>query len=212
MNNDDNFVLYDSIKNLRKNGNFKGSIISINKEPLNSIIFSDNITINDEKISISNGLLVGFEELPNVKQAFSKRSNFNWESIKECLLEYSVLIPSEMMELYDEGQFSEAFPYTINLLHTAGLFLKDNQFPINHIDFFKGEILKNPISLIFNGFCVSDRISIDHRGNPVYYDCIIVGRDQNEDLKISFDPFLNIKMDDEVVKYIIIIGIEELKF
>ena len=212
MNNDDNFILYDSIKNLKKKGNFKGSIISINKEPLNSIIFSDNLIINDEKISISNGLLVGFEELFNEKQAFSKRSNFNWERLNECSLEYSVLIPSEMMELYDEGQFSEAFPYTINLLHTAGLYLNDNQFPINHIDFFKGEILKNPISLVFNGFCVADRISIDHHGNPVYYDCIIVGRDQNEDLKVSFDPFLNIKMDDDIVKYIIIIGIEELKF
>jgi hypothetical protein len=210
MNNDDNFVLYDSIKNLKKNGNFKGSIISINKEPLNSIIFSDNIIINDEKISITNGLLVGFEGLPNEKQAFSKRSNFNWERL-ECSIEYSVLIPSEMMELYDEGQFSEAFPYTINLLHTAGLYLNDNQFPINHIDFFKGEILKNPISLVFNGFCVADRISIDYRGDPVFYDCIIVGRDQNDDLKISFDPILNLKMDDDVVKYIIVIGIEELK-
>ena len=206
MKTDEDFVLYDSIKDVKVIGHFDGSIISINSD--NSIIFSDNIKISDDLIGISEALLVGFENVYNENVAFSRKSDFIWTDLNECPIEYSVLIPNEIMELYDEGQFSDAFPFTINMLHTAGLYLEDS---IDHISFFKGEILKNPIGLISNGFCVADRVSIDHRGDPVFYDCIIVGRDQSDELKVSFDPFLNIKMDEEVIDYIIILGIEELK-
>jgi len=206
MKTDENFVLFDSIKRLRAIGHFSGSIISINRD--NSIIFSDNIKISEDSIEISEALLVGFENVYNENIAFSRKSDFMWTDLNECPIEYSVIIPNYIMELYDEGQFSDAFPFTINMLHTAGLFLDDS---IDHISFFKGEILKNPIGLISNGFCVADRVSIDHRGDPVFYDCIIVGRDQNEDLKVTYDPFLNVKMDEEIVRYIIILGIEELK-
>lgn len=206
MNTDENFVLYDSIKEGKVTGHFNGSIISINSD--NSIMFSDNIKISENLIAINEGLLVGFEEDYNQIVAFSKKSDFIWNDLAECPIEYSVIIPKDIMELYDEGQFSDAFPFTINMLHTAGLYFKDS---IDHISFFKGEILKNPIGLISNGFCVSDRVSIDHRGDPVFYDCIIVGRDQEDDLKVTYDPFLNVKMDEEIVKYIIILGIEELK-
>lgn len=206
MNIDENFVLYDSIKDVKVIGHFNGSIISINSD--NSIIFSDNIKISDNLIAINEALLVGFENVYNEKIAFSKKSDFIWTDLTECPIEYSVIIPKDIMELYDEGQFSDAFPFTINMLHTAGLYSKDS---IDHISFFKGEILKNPIGLISNGFCISDRVSIDHRGDPIFYDCIIAGRDQNGDLKVSYDPFLNIKMDEEVIDYIIILGIEELK-
>ncbi|MFX0181157.1 MAG: hypothetical protein ACFE78_13305, partial [Candidatus Hodarchaeota archaeon] len=108
-----------------------------------------------------------------------------------------------------EGQFSDAFPFTLNLLHTAGLFLDDYELGINHLEFFKGEILKNPISLIMDGVLVADRVVINHRGDPVFYDCLIIGRDENDDLDISYEPLTNV--DDKVVKYIIILGIEELK-
>ena len=201
-------VLYDTSKEIKINGNFNGSIISVEKE-LNSIIFSDNIQISDNQIKISEGLMVGFEE----SVAFSKKSDFIWSNLEECTLEYIVLIPKELMDQYDESQFSDSFPFTINMLHTAGLYFDDSEynFKIDHLDFFKGEIIKNPVSLIFNGLTVADRVAIDQRGDPVFYDCIIVGRDQEENLKVSYDPFLNVKIDDKVVKYIIIIGIEELK-
>ena len=42
-----------------------------------------------------------------------------------------------------------------------------------------------------------------------FYDCLIVGRDKNEDINISYEPIINV--DDKVVEYIIILGIEELK-
>ena len=113
------------------------------------------------------------------------------------------------MNQYDEGQFFDAFPYTINLLHTVGLYFNDYKFSIDHLDFFKGEILKNPVAVIFNGICVADRVVIDHRGDPVFYDCLIVGRDQNEELAASYEPLVNV--DDKVVEYIIILGIESLK-
>jgi hypothetical protein len=113
------------------------------------------------------------------------------------------------MQLYDEGQFSDAFPFTINMLHTAGLYLDDYQYGINHLDFFRGEILKNPISLIMHGIIIADRVVIDHHGDPVFYDCLIVGRDERDNLNVSYEPLTNV--DDKVVESIIIIGIEELK-
>lgn len=223
MDNDDDLVLYDPIKNKIIEGKFNGSIISIvsstktlqkddmEEERINLIIFSDNIEISKNKISIVSGLMVGFEENFNDIVAFSKKSDFTWFDLESSPLKYSILIPSEIMELFDEGQFSDAFPFTINLLHTAGLYLNDSNFKIDHLDFFKGEILKNPVGLVFNGFCIADRIVIDHRGDPVFYDCLIIGRDQEDNLKISYEPLLNVKMDDNAVKFIIILGIEELK-
>ena len=99
---------------------------------------------------------------------------------------------------------------TFSSLHTAGLYLNDYKLGIDHLDFFKGEILRNPVALIYNGMCVADRVVIDHRGDPVFYDCLIIGRDHNDDLSVSYDPVLYV--DDKVVQYIIILGIEELKF
>ncbi|MFX1572681.1 MAG: hypothetical protein ACFFB0_08030 [Promethearchaeota archaeon] len=201
------FILYDSLKNRKNIGEFTGSIISKCQD---EIIFSDNLNIfESERISISQGLLVGFEEDVNKTKAFSKTSDFNWSDLKSSPLEYSISIPEKTMERYDKEQFSDDFPYTINLLHTAGLYLNDQEYQINHLDFFKDEILKNPVALITNGIIVADRVVIDHNGDPVFYDCLIIGRDRNEELNVSYESFINV--DEKVVKYIIILGIEELK-
>ncbi len=207
MNNTDKIILYDSINEIKIIGEFTGSIISKYED---SIIFSDNIKITDsEGINISQGLLVGFEDISEKKIAYSRKSDFSWENLEDSALEYCVLMPNDIMELYSEGQFSDAFPFTITLLHTAGLYLNDYKQGINHLDFFKGEILKNPVALIRNGMLVADRVVINDKGDPVFYDCLIVGRDQNEDLNISFEPLANV--DDKVVGFIIILGSESLK-
>ncbi|MFX1567383.1 MAG: hypothetical protein ACFFCV_03345 [Promethearchaeota archaeon] len=206
MNDVDSLVLFDSLKEVKINGKFKGSIISKYQD---KIIFSDNIEISDsEGISISEGLITGFEEKGKKLNAFSRKVDFKWD-LDEIPLEYSVLIPEDTMEQYDQGQFSNDFPFTINLLHTAALIVNDPKYGVNHLDFFKGEILKNPISMIRNGIIVADRVVIDDNGNPVFYDCLIVGRDENEDLNISYEPIVNV--DDKVVEYIAVLGIEELK-
>ncbi|UCC19081.1 MAG: hypothetical protein JSV62_13395 [Promethearchaeota archaeon] len=206
MNNSANFILFDSLKDIKINGEFTGSIISKYQD---KIIFSDNIKISEsEGIIISEGLFAGFENQGNVMTPFSRKADFNW-SDEEIPLEYSVLIPENTMEQYDQGQFSNDFPFTINLLHTAALLFNDPKIGLNHLDFFKGEILKNPISMIRNGIIVADRVVIDHNGDPVFYDCLIVGRDKNDELNISYEPIVNV--DDKVVEYIIILGIEELK-
>lgn len=207
MKNSINLVLYDSLRDVKVNGEFTGSIISKCQD---KIIFSDNIKISDSKgILINQGLLIGFERKLNNMIAFSKKSDFLWENWKNSPLEYVVMIPEETMERYDQGQFSNDFPFTINLLHTAGLLLNDLKFSIDHLDFFKGEILKNPVSLIRNGIIFADRVVIDHNGDPVFYDCLIVGRDEKNELNISYETIINI--DDKIVEYIIILGIEELK-
>jgi hypothetical protein len=206
MSKKEKIVLYDSIKNVVVNGDFTGSIISKYKE---NIIFSDNIKISEsDGISISEGLIVGFEEENDNKIAFSRKEKFFWKNEAQVPLEYSVSIPDELMEVYSEEQFSDTFPFTINLLHTAGLYLNDFNYRINHLDFFIGEILKNPVTLIENGMLIADRVVINDRGDPVFYDCLIVGRDQEDELNISYEPLTNI--DDKVVKFIIILGRESL--
>ena len=172
MNDINNLVLYDSMRDLKVHGEFTGSIISKYQD---KIIFSDNIKISEsEGIIISQGLIVGFKQNTKSKTAFSRNSDFHWKILNEAPLEYSVLIPESTMEQYEQGQFSNDFPFTINLLHTAGLLLNSFEFSIDHLDFFKGEILKNPVSLIRNGIILADRVVIDHNGDPVFYDCIIV--------------------------------------
>ncbi|MFX1354419.1 MAG: hypothetical protein ACFFGP_10690 [Promethearchaeota archaeon] len=206
MTNSPNFILYDSLKSIQINGKFTGSIISKWQD---KVIFSDNISVSElEGISISQGLYVGFTKINGDLISFSRSSDFKWD-VNEIPLEYSVLIPENTMEQYDQGQFSNEFPFTINLLHTACLFINDLKFGVNHLDFFKGEILKNPISMVRNGIIIADRVVIDDNGDPVFYDCLIVGRDKNDDLNISYEPIVNV--DDKVVEYIIILGIEELK-
>ncbi len=207
MNNLTDFVLYDSLNNKISDGKFTGSIISKCED---KIIFSDNINIsNSNEISISQGLIVGFEEKNEKITAFSKKSDFIWKNLEETPLEYSVLIPENIIEQYNQEQFTDDFPFTISLLHTAGLYLNDSISHINHLDFFKEEILKNPVSLIENGIIMADRVVISEIGDAVFYDSIIVGRDDKDEIKVSYETFVNV--DDKNVLYIIILGIEELK-
>ena len=204
----DGFVLFDSIHDIRIEGAFSGSIITKLKTDYDFIIFSDSVEISKENgLFFKNGLKIGFETRNNIYSAFSQKITNLTEEFES--IDFCVQIPDDVMQLYDEGQFSDAFPFTINLLHTAGLYLDNPTYGIDHLDFFRGEILKNPISLIMGGIIIADRVVIDHHGDPVFYDCLIVGRDENDKLDVSFEPLTNV--DDKVVKYIIILGIEELK-
>ncbi|MFW9896763.1 MAG: hypothetical protein ACFFD7_13240 [Candidatus Thorarchaeota archaeon] len=205
MDESTDYVLYDVLKNRISYGAFTGSIISKCQD---KIIFSDNFTIsNSGIISISQGLMVGFEKEDKKPSAFSKKSDFMWESFEDTPLEYAILISENIMEQYNKEQFS--FPFTISLCHTAGLYLKNARVKIDHLDFFKDEILKNPVSLIEKGIIMADKVVINEKGDPVFYDCIIVGRDDQDEIKASYELFVNV--DDRDVLYIIILGIEELK-
>ena len=209
MNHINEIVLYDLIQDIIKEGDYLGSIITKCKDEHKSVIFSDKVRISKVNgFFFEEGLKMGFEILSNKASAFSRKIN-NFTIKDLSTIEYCVKIPADIMLLYDEGQFSDAFPFTINLLHTSGLYLDDYKHGINHFDFFYGEILNNPISLINNGIILADRVVIDHHGDPVFYDCLIVGRDENEKLKVSYEPLTNV--DDKAVEYIIILGIEELK-
>ncbi|MBY8982432.1 MAG: hypothetical protein KGD57_05760 [Candidatus Lokiarchaeota archaeon] len=207
MNLNTKNIIYDSVKNIRTNGKFSGSIIVMCKNQ--NIILTDSLIFNDDIFEINKGLMVGFESiLPNKKEAFSISSNFTFD-LKDDLIDYSVLIPESLVEKFDKERFSDAFPYTINLLHSAGLLLNEDHLIINHLDFFKGEILKNPIALIHNGICIADRVVIDESGNPIFYGTLIIGRNKKEDISISYESIVNVA--DKLIKYIIIIGIEAIK-
>ncbi len=211
MSNTDNIIIYDSVKGINLEGEFQGSIITRCKDENNSIIFSDNLKISDsEGIFITNGLRVGFELIYDKKLAFSRKIESQWYKDFESI-EYSILISEDIMQVYDEGQFSDAYPYTLNKLNTAALYLDDYEYGINHLEFFREEMLRNPVSLVGNGIILADRVVIDERIDPVFYDCLIVGRDENENLLVSFEPYMNVKKSLTELKYIIILGIEELK-
>jgi hypothetical protein len=211
MSNDDNIIIYDSVKGVNLKGDFQGSIITRCNDDNDSIIFSDNLKISDsEGIFIRNGLRVGFELIYDKKIAFSRKIESQWYEDFESI-EYSILISEDLMQVYDEGQFSDTFPYTLNKLNTAALYLDDFEYGINHLEFFREEMLRNPVSLVGNGVIIADRVVIDERIDPVFYDCLIVGRDENGDLLVSFEPYMNVKKSLTDVKYIIILGIEELK-
>jgi hypothetical protein len=211
MSDIDNKILFDSVKGIQTEGEFEGSIITRCRDDNDSIIFSDNLKISkSEGIFITEGFRVGFELNYNKKFAFSRKIEAQWYEDFESI-EYSILISEDIMHFYDQGQFSDAFPYTLNKLNTAALYLDDHRYGINHLDFFKGEILRNPVAVVGNGVIVADRVVIDERTDSVFYDCLIVGRDENEDLSVSFEPYMNVKKSLTDVKYIIILGIEELK-
>ncbi|NVM45009.1 MAG: hypothetical protein HWN79_08835, partial [Candidatus Lokiarchaeota archaeon] len=193
MSDSDNRILFDSLKGILLEGVFEGSIITRCRDDNDSIIFSDNLKISSsEGIFITEGFRVGFELNYNKKIAFSRKIEAQWYEDFESI-EYSILISEDIMQIYDEGQFSDAFPYTLNKLNTAALFLEDYQYGINHLDFFKGEMLRNPVAVVGDGVIVADRVVIDERIDPVFYDCLIIGRDEKEDLSVSFEPYMNVK-------------------
>ncbi|TXT60099.1 MAG: hypothetical protein BAJALOKI3v1_960002 [Promethearchaeota archaeon] len=201
------YIIYDSIKNFRELGEFKGSCITKCKN--DTIIFSDKLYSNENIIEIPKGLKIGFESISEQKkEAFSKSARYEYD-IKKGEIDYSVLVPEEEIEQFDQERFSETFPYAINLLHSAGLYLSENNFKINHLNFFKGEILKNPVALIRNGICLADRVVIDQQGDPIFYGALIIGRNEENDLSVSYESIVNV--DDELIDYIIILGIEAIK-
>lgn len=208
MSNFNGIVLFDSEQDITIEGDFSGSIITKLKTDPNFIIFSDAIQISRAKgILFKNGLKIGFETKDNTCTASSQKITNVLENFE--IIHYCVRIPEDVMQSYDEGQFSDAFPYTINLLHTAGLYLNELNQKVDHLDFFRGEILKNPISLLKRGIIIADRVVIDHHGDPVFYDCLVVGRNENGNLDVSYEPLTNV--DGHLIRFIIILGIEELK-
>ncbi len=200
-------IIFDSVKNIRTHGKYNGSIIVMCKNE--HIILTDSLNFFDNIIEISKGLIIGFETMvSNKREAFSLSSNFKFD-LNNDALDYCVQIPEDLVEKFDNERFSNEFPYTINLLHSAGLLLNENQLRINHLDFFKGEILKNPIALIHNGICIADRVVVDESSNPIFYGTLIIGRNKKDKLSVSYESIVNVM--DKLIKYIIIIGIETIK-
>ncbi len=203
---DKDIVLYDKLHDIIIEESHNGSIISIlDKKPV-SIIFSDNISINNDDVFFNEAMVTGFDLRGSNMTAFSNKIKKEHFHVNDFI--FIIRVSDDIIEQFSDNKFSDAFPFTINMLHTAGLYLNHHPYAINHLDFFKGEILKNPVAVILNGICVADRVVIDERGDPVFYDCLIIGRGKNEGLSVSYEPLVNV--DDKVLEYIIILGIEEL--
>lgn len=194
------FVLLDSIKGLNQPGTFMGSIISKTKHPLNEIIFSDNVALADTEISLK-GLHVGVKN----KKGYSIDQESTFLGGMNDL-DYSIKLDPDIVKQFDESRFSASYPNVIRFLHSACLYFKSDEYEINHLEFIANEILNRPIALRRDGgLIIADRLVVDEKDyTPNFYDSIVIQRDSNLDLKMTFEPIISGVIEE--FRYIIILG------
>ncbi|MBD3351437.1 MAG: hypothetical protein GF364_08115 [Candidatus Lokiarchaeota archaeon] len=201
-------ILFESKYDILREGTYKGSILTNLKDNGHSIIFSDNIELDKDRILIK-GLKVGI----NGDAATSFDGKFTIPP-KDIL--YSVKIDDQIVKTFEQERFNASFPFMISLLNTHLLFKNiAGERIINHFNFVKGEILNHPIALLYNNsMIVGDRLVIDNLEHPIFYDAFLVSRKAydtsiQELVEFSYEPIrrLNVKY----IKYIIVLGVEMFK-
>ncbi len=201
-------VLFDTQAGIYKEGKFVGAIIIRTNDTYSSLIVSDNAVLESGEVTIKGGLIIGFEG----KDAFSRELDLTTPLLEKNphKIEYIVLVGDDIIQQFDEGSFSHAFPYTISFLHTAGITHISPQNPVDHLEFVRGEILARPIARFIKDDMVTfaDRLVIDQNGDPVFYDSFTVKRDGSQ-LTVEYDPIFAI--NDVYLKYLLVIGSETLK-
>ncbi|MHA1783259.1 MAG: hypothetical protein ACTSUL_07505 [Promethearchaeota archaeon] len=209
MLNLDDIILYDPINNVMNEGEYFGSIVLKFKGNQGAIILSDNVDLSSNVgFTFDQAIKIGFKIQDNKKVAYLQK--IQNQIINDFdIVEYCIKVSDSLMDEYDKRYWSSTLPSTITMVHTAGLYLKDPQYEINHLDFFENEILRNPLALINRGVIIADRITINSETSMVFYDSLIIGRDENNILKTSFEDFIFVEK--EILEYIIILGRDELK-
>lgn len=183
-------------------GEFTGSIIAKIKPRRNYVIFSDRISISPSEIHIA-GLHVGIRDNKPLTQ--NRESHFinNLDEI-----DYIIKLPHDIVHQFDEARFSANYPNIIRFLSSKLLYSDLSGTTINHLNFLAGEILNRPIALRKDfGVVIGDRLVIDEGDViPVFYDAITIQRSENEQLIITFEPFVRIPL--ELLSYILVLGVE----
>ena len=197
-------VIYDSKNNIEFFGEYKGSfIIKLHgdKDTSETIIFSDNVVFSSEGISVK-GLHIGVMNNSAFSQNLhSKIAEYRGE------VDYVVQLNPEIVKEFDAARFSAIYPNIIRFLHTTCLYTATQFGAINHLTFVKGEIMNRPVGITKNGgIIIGDRVVIDDQLQPIFYDSILINRDENEEITVAYDPFGMISMS--YFRFLVLLGAE----
>jgi hypothetical protein len=198
--NENPTILIDTFSQSIQCGEYTGSIIvKLNRSPI-PIIFADNLTISDEHFYIK-GLHIGFK---NGRVISTEKETELWGDLS--LIDFCVKIPQEIVKEFDASRLSGIYPNIVRFLHTAPLFLNTRKARIDHLDFVVGEILNRPIAVGKRVLIVGDRLVIDEMLQPIFYDCIMIQRQDDNEVETSYEPFINVPLS--TLEYIILLGAE----
>ena len=195
-------VIIDKYQNYIRIGEYSGGILTKLVGSTNTLIFSENLIITeDPPLFTANGLHIWFEEGKiQSKEMETKITDFSQ-------IDYCVQLKPELVKEFDSARFSAHYPHIVRLLHTACLFLDTDPYKIDHLEFVSGEILNKPVGITNNnGIILADRLVIDEKRQLIFYDCLLIGRQENQQIKQSYEHFLTIPL--EFLSSLILLGNE----
>jgi hypothetical protein len=181
-------------------GQYSGGYITKLTGNSDALVFSDNLDITETEIKIS-GLHVGFKN----GKAYSHEetsviNDFGY-------IDYIIKLDSETISEFDAARFSASYPNIIRFLKTSCVFLDTDYRQINHLDFVAGEILNRPVAVTHNnGIIIGDRLVVDENKHLIFYDAILIGRDFNKKIQMTYEHFIMIPLSS--LRYIVLLGAE----
>ena len=194
------YVIIDKNQNLKRYGEYSGGILTKLMGSTNSLIFSEKLILSEDPPNlVLNGLHVWFE---NGKIHSNERESVinNFDDIDYC-----IQIKPDLVKEFDSARFSAHYPHIVRFLTTSCLYL-DGEYKIDHLEFVSGEILNRPVGIGHdNGIILGDRLVIDE-GRLIFYDCILIGREENQQIKQTYEHFLTIPL--EFLSSLILLGNE----
>ncbi|QEE16658.1 hypothetical protein DSAG12_02488 [Promethearchaeum syntrophicum] len=181
------YVIIDNNHNVKRFGEYSGGILTKLNGSTNSLIFSEKLALSED-LYVCNGLHVWFENgIIHSKEKESVITDFSE-------IDYCIQLEPDLIKDFDSARFSAHYPHIVRFLHTACLYLDTESFKIDHLEFVSGEILNRPVGIGHdNGIILGDRLVIDDR-RLIFYDCILIGREENQMLKQSYEHFLTIPL------------------
>lgn len=182
-------VIVDKNQNLRRFGEYSGGILTKLIGSTKSLIFSEKLILSEDPPNlIVKGLHVWFKN-GEIQSKESKSVITDFDEIDYC-----IQLKSELIKEFDSARFSAHYPHIVRFLHTACLYLDADSYKIDHIEFVSGEILNRPVGITHdNGIILGDRLVIDDR-RLIFYDCILIGREENQQIKQTYEHFLTIPL------------------
>ncbi len=183
------YVIIDKIQKLKRFGEYSGGILTKLIGSTKSLIFSEKLILSEDPPNLFvKGLHVWFKN----GEIQSKESESIITDFDE--IDYIIQLKPELIKEFDSARFSAHYPHIVRFLHTACLYLDADSFKIDHLEFVTGEILNRPVGITHdNGIILGDRLVIDDK-RLIFYDCILIGREERGKLNQSYEHFLTIPL------------------
>ncbi len=182
------YVIIDKIQKLKRFGEYSGGILTKLVGSTKSLIFSEKLILSEDPPNlIVKGLNVSIENgMIHSKEQESVITDFN-------KIDYCIQLKPDLIKEFDTARFSAHYPHIVRFLHTACLYLDADSYKIDHLEFVLGEILNRPVGITHdNGIILGDRLVIDEHRRLIFYDCLLIGREENQKISQSYEHFLTI--------------------